>query len=119
LPAALTPDTYDLDNGSLIFTTLITNNIGSTNSSFFDPVGSRRGITIGPGGGTIVVTNPLEIVLTNAGGASNNLYGTGVLTKGGPGVFRLSANNPGFSGKLLIKQGTIQTTAEFSTGVGT
>jgi fibronectin-binding autotransporter adhesin len=117
LPAALTPDTYNLDNGTLIITSLIPNNIGSTNSSFFDPVGSRRGITVGPGGGTFVVTNPLEIIVAN--GASNNLYGTGVFTKSGPGVWRYSTNNPNFTGKTLIKRGTIQLTGELSGGVGT
>ena len=118
-PAVLTPDTYNLDGGTLRVTSLNVPNLvgaGGVASTFLDITGNRRGITIGANGGTIEVTNPLEIVLANAG--SNNLYGTGTLVKTGPGILRPSTNNPGFSGKTLIKQGPIQITGELSLGVG-
>jgi autotransporter-associated beta strand protein len=116
----IVPDVYKLDGGTLRVTSVNIPNLvgaGGVSSSFLDVFGARRGLTIGAGGGTIEVTEPLEILLGN--GATNNLYGTGTLTKTGAGIYRPSINNPNFTGKTVIKQGAIQITGELSLGTGT
>src|SRR5207237_63546 len=137
LPAALTPDTYNLDNGTLIITSLIPNNIGSTNSSFFDPVSTRRGITVGPGGGTFVVTNPIEIIVANGargttmasggGEVRNSLTwryagqsaGSGDLKKNGTGSWIVTNPlNSGYTGNITQTADTIDVRDNSVLGTG-
>jgi autotransporter-associated beta strand protein len=117
----IVPDVYKLDGGTLRVTSVNLPNLtgsAAVGSSAIDLFGARRGITIGTNGGTIEVSQPLEILL-HTSNASNTLYGTGVLTKAGPGIYRPGTSNPNFTGKTVIKQGTIQITGELSLGTGT
>jgi autotransporter-associated beta strand protein len=111
-------DTYHLDNGTIRVSSL--NTAGITSASTFTLGGARRGLTVGPGGGTIDVANPQEIVFFQADNGetivSDLITGSGTMTKIGPGYLRLGYGNS-FTGRWVIKEGNLQYQQGGSLGV--
>jgi fibronectin-binding autotransporter adhesin len=67
----------------------------------------NRGVTIGPLGGTINVVNTTNTGLSLPSAATFTLNGAGTLTKIGPGRFTMNTTSNSFTGKYIIKEGTI------------
>lgn len=72
-----------------------------------------RALSIGAGGGTIEVVDPKEIVImqyeNNGSFSVPIVYGSGTVTKTGPGFLRLgTGNDASFTGKWVIKGGNLQ-----------
>jgi autotransporter-associated beta strand protein len=123
-PTAVVADTYKLDGGTFRINTMAGSSInaaGATNAGTTTvftsntTYGGFRGITIGAGGGTLEVANPLEVVLyQRANGETNGtddrslIYGSGTLTKAGPGFFRVGIGNIDFTGKWDLRGGVLQ-----------
>jgi autotransporter-associated beta strand protein len=119
------PDAFMLDNGTLRINTVSTTSLGAAGASTFTLTSSTtnvRGITVGPGGGTIEVVNPYEIVFEQINNAevtgADLIHGSGDLTKTGPGFFRLGIGNT-FTGNWIVKQGALQFQRDKSLGADT
>lgn len=112
-PSSAMPDNITLDNGTLRFTTVTAASFIGGNPSATSP-GNNRGVVLGAGGGTIEVTNPLEIILF--GNTGNVFSGSGSLTKTGPGFLRLNTGNT-YAGKTKVLGGVLQFGADSALGV--
>jgi autotransporter-associated beta strand protein len=67
----------------------------------------KRGVTIGPNGGTIDVVNTTNTGLSLPASATFTLNGGGTLTKVGLGRFTLNTTANTFTGKYVVKAGTL------------
>jgi fibronectin-binding autotransporter adhesin len=68
---------------------------------------ANRGMNIGTNGGTIQVVNPVSLALAANAPAAAALTGSGTLTKTGIGRFRLQAAQTTFTGKYVVKGGSL------------
>jgi fibronectin-binding autotransporter adhesin len=67
----------------------------------------NRGITIGPNGGTIEVVPTTNTGLSLPSAAAFTLNGAGTFTKTGAGRFTMNTTSNSFTGKYIVKAGTI------------
>ncbi|HEY4416498.1 MAG TPA: autotransporter-associated beta strand repeat-containing protein [Verrucomicrobiae bacterium] len=92
-PTNANPQSLTLDNASVL---LVTNTLAFG-------ANTNRGIIIGTGGGTLIVSNGATLTVANVIG---DLSGTSVLTKKGDGTLILNGND-NYGGGTLVNGGTV------------
>ncbi|MFO0789336.1 MAG: autotransporter-associated beta strand repeat-containing protein [Pirellulales bacterium] len=96
VPGASTASAVTINGGTLRYT--------STTSTTLNV---NRGITIGTNGGTIEVTSAASTGLSLPSAAAFTLNGSGTLTKTGAGRFTLNTTSNSFTGKYIVKAGSV------------
>lgn len=108
--ASALADTITLDNGTLQINGVSQTLINSASTfTLASGATAQRGLTLGSGGGTIEVTDPLEIVFLQVDNATarNIVSGSGDLRKTGDGFLRLGPGNT-YTGKTIVLGGALQ-----------
>jgi autotransporter-associated beta strand protein len=94
-PAAVVPDYFTLDGGTIASAMTVSNNFAWGMASF------KRGITVGPGGGGI----RFNYLASLGSDFDSPIRGSGTLARSGPGFLNFQGDNSSFSGDWSITNG--------------